>query len=636
MQTRCAPLLPPRSARELTRRPSQRGSLLGERQPAPPPDVPKSVFDYLSAKSRERLATLTSAPGAPGSSGPSSSAAGATSAAPSLPEPDEELFVPPLDRPTAQAALRGFQPYSAASTSPDPVKQARYTLYLQYQASGTATTTSSPFGPRTLPSGKQQTVSELNRELNEYAQAARVFKPVGGMLGSRFQSSVSGSLDVPKVEPGLYQPPPKADKATSSGDALRDTYGDASASANDFPPRGVVPEPQLTPAQQAARAGNFGPGTTRTTKVFRPARLLCKRFGVRDPHERAAEVDEGGVGGAWGEATAKGWGGGAQQQPGAAQPVGEGALEEMMRSAGFQRFQAAAADEARVGEDAPEVAKGPFEARVSDRGQPAPRSKARPTIETVGYGDDEAQGREILEEKRAPQDIFAAIFADSDDDDDDDDNDEDGEQEAAPAVVVSVDPVPPTSGPAPAPPAAEAPPTPLSLDTLTSYKPSFVPTSSRTGDKNATKEQRDATDKKKKPRDKKKRSRAAVVGLSFDLDEGGEGEGGDDAGSRKKVRREKERDKGRDRDKEKVREKEKEKRPRKDKAKEEGGSAARVQHPARAEDEDDDEWAEAPSRVHPDVLRAMAGPTAEDKGASPPHQQQQQGKAGRMKAADLY
>ncbi|KPV78001.1 uncharacterized protein RHOBADRAFT_50524 [Rhodotorula graminis WP1] len=606
----------------------ERGSLLGERQPAPPPDLPKSVFDYLSAKSRERLASLTSAPGGgPPSSGANASASSTT--APSMPEPDEALFVPPLDRPTAQAALRGFQPYSAASTSPDPVKQARYTLYLQYQASGEATSTSSPFGPRTVPSsGRQQTVAELNRELSEYAQSARVFKPVGGMLGSRFQSSVSASLDMPKVEPGLYQPPPKAAK---TGNAVKDVYGDASSSSTNDPPR--LPEPELTPAQQAARAGNFGPGTTRTTRPFRPAKLLCKRFGVRDPNENASGVESDGVGGAWGEATAMGWGGaGTGSAQGAAQPVGEGALDEMMRSAGFKRFQAAAQEEASVGEDAPEVAKGAFETRSAGGGEAGTsRRKVPPTIETVGYGDDEEQGKEILEEKRAPQDIFAAIFADSDDDDDgDDDNDndnDDDDDEPAPAVVLSVDPVHPAAAsttsadpfapaPAPAPvPAARAhdePPIPLSLDTLTSYKPAFVPTSSRTSS--------DKKDEADKERDKKKRDkkRRATVGLSFDLDEGGEDDAA--AAAKKKPRREK--DRGREK------EKGEDRRPKRDETE---------HRPARIVE--DDEWAEAPSRVHPDVLAAVGGPAASTRRDEPAVQRDEapaQGRSGRMKAADLY
>ncbi|GJN92005.1 hypothetical protein Rhopal_005033-T1 [Rhodotorula paludigena] len=607
----------------------ERGTLLGEQLPPPPPPVPKSVFDYLSAKSRERLATLTS------TAAQSGSTAGTTDSpvAPTPPPPpDEELFVPPLDRPTALAALRGFQPYSAASTSPDAVKQARYTLYLQYQSSDSPSTTSSPFGPRTLPNGKMQTVSELNRELSEYAQAARVFKPVSGMLGNRFQTSRTGSLDVPKVEPGLYQPPPKAEKPPAAND-LAAMYGDASSAPSK------PPEPALTPAQAAARAGNFGP-LTRTTTTFRPARLVCKRFGVRDPFE-GAEVEQDGVGGAWGEATRTGWStGNAQTQ----QPVGGGALEEMMQSAGFRRFQSAAEDEAKVDEDTPEVAKGTFEtpsassaAGAAAGSSKASAKKARPTIETVGYGDDEDQGQEILEEKKAPQDIFAAIFADSDDEDDEEDEDHDEPASVPPATVLSVDQ---PGAPAPAVAAAAAPPAPvtatiddspaLSLDALASYRPSFVPSASRT--------KTDKPDKKKKKSSSKRKS----VGLSFDVDEGGED--GDVATAPKKPRRERDKDRDAERDRERRRKREREEADEKKAAAGNGDKRRRSEEDrppvaTSAAAADDDEWDEAPSQVHPDVLAALQKPRGAGVAAAAtavPAGEEKAQPRGRMKASDLY
>ncbi|GAA5861296.1 hypothetical protein JCM1840_005320 [Sporobolomyces johnsonii] len=559
----------------------ERGSLLGEK--APPP-VPKSVFDYLSSKSRDRLASLTGNAAAP-------SSAAAPDAAPPTPESDVQLFVPPLDRPTALAALKGFQPYSAASTSPDPVKQARYNLYLQYQASPQASTTSSPFGPRKLPSGKMQTVEELNRELSEYAQSAKVFKPVSGMLGNRFQSSTSGSLDTPKIEPGLYQPPPKAVAADpSSSNYLAATYGDAASAAP------APPEPKLTPAQAAARAGNFGP-LTRTVTQFRPARLLCKRFGVRDPHESAEGAEEGGVGGAWGEASRTGWGTGNAQT---SQPIGKSALDAMMQSAGFKRFQEASKE---VGEDEPEVAKGVFETPSAGESTLKPsRPKARPTIETVGLGDDESQGQEIVEEKKAPADIFAAIFADSDDEDDEDEDEQPGATlDSAPAVppsatVLSTDAV--TS--APPPPAPEEPAEPLSLDTISSYRPSFVPTSSRTTASADADLAASSKPKKKKPKRK-------AGTLSFDVDEGeGEENGDDRERPRKKMRKDK---------------------------KEKSGGGGGGKKPRQGEDGDEDEWEEAAPQVHPSILAGL-----QQKPSMPPAPAPEESKApkGRMKAADLY
>ncbi|GAA5899125.1 hypothetical protein JCM6882_004623 [Rhodosporidiobolus microsporus] len=663
----------------------ERGSLLGEKAPPPPPAVPRSVFDYLSAKSRERLATVTSTGGAPpppasamtganaipvggGGRGASAAAAAATpSAPPPPPEPEVELFVPTLDRPTALAALRGFQPYSSASTSPDPVKQARYTLYLQYQSSGTASSTSSPFGPRTLPNGKTQTVEELNRELSEYAQAARVFKPVGGMLGSRFQTSQTGSLDVPKVAPGLWQPPPKSASASSSSstDPLLAAYGDAS-SAPSAPLK--PPEPALTPAQQAARAGNFGPGTTRTVSQFRPARLVCKRFGVRDPYEvrEGGEGGDEGVGGKWGEASASGFGGpGAGAAGGGAQqPVGQAALEEMMNSAGFKRFQMAAEEEAQVGEDSAEVAKGVFEtpaaAFASSAGDGAGVKKPaahrpKPTIETVGLGDDEAQGEEIVEEKKAPADIFAAIFADSDDDDDEDEDEEDAAggthpaEAAEAATVLSVDQVDPYAPKPSTAMAADEPAIPLTLDTVGSYRPSFVASSSRSAAaaEPSSTSASTSTSKTALKKDKKSKSKRKAGALSFDVEDGG-GEGQDEERSTSKKKARREREKERDRDG-RERSREKEKKRERSRSRERELTSGREEKRSRsfappaaaaagAAADDDDEWGEAAPEVHPSILASMQQPGGEVAGEGKKREEDGAAgaKKGRMRAADLY
>ncbi|GAA5923523.1 uncharacterized protein JCM15063_003675 [Sporobolomyces koalae] len=584
----------------------ERGTLLGE---GAPPPVPKSVFDYLSAKSRDRLASLTK--GTTTTSLPSSSTTPAPASDGKPHGADVQLLVPPLDRPTALAALKGFQPYSAASTSPDPIKQARYTLYLQYQASENASTTSSPFGPRTLANGKTQTVQELNRELSEYAQSARVFKPVSGMLGNRFESSKSGSLDAPKIEPGLYQPPPK-DSASSASEHLRTLYGDAA----EVPP--LQPAPALTPAQVAAREGNFG-SLTRSIVLFRPNKLLCKRFGVKDPNEGMAEgADEPGR--AFGEATATGWSTGEASRT--TQPIGDVAMDQMMQSAGFKRFQEASRI---IDENEPEVAKGAFETNTNSGTQTA-RSKTKipPTIETVGMGDDDSQGQEIVDEQRAPPDIFAAIFADSDDEDEDEDeidNEAMVEQEDAGRPPAGDEdsglhgckpPIRTTGGTdscnevegtadldgttlpdgamktadsttATASPAAQESTEPITVDSLASYRPSFVarPTSSK-----ATEQPSAASNSNKQ---KKKSQSKRKVALSFAIED----EEGDVPTEREPTR----------------------KKARKSRSKTEGV----VKHVP-----DDDEWQEAESRVHPSIT-------------DPPKVTTSSGpKGNRMKASDLY
>lgn len=577
----------------LTRLCQQRGALLGEKLPEP---IPKSVFDYLSAKSRERLASLTDT-SKPSSTIPPDSIATST---PASAEPDAQLFVPSLDRPTALAALKGFQPYSAASTSPDPVKQARYTLYLQYQASDDSSTTTSPFGPRKLPNGKLQTVQELNRELSEYSQSARVFKPVSGMLGNRFESSKTGSLDAPKVEPGLYQPPSRTQASASlpsSSDYYTSTIGTSSSASEP-------PAPKLSPAQIAAREGNFG-HLTRTTSQFRPTKLLCKRFGIRDPYENGGDggTTDDAPGGAFGEATKTGWSTGEAHKT--RQPIGESAMDQMMESAGFKRFQEASKV---INEDEPEIAKGAFETpEGGDKTTKRAGAKPKQTIETVGMGDDETQGEEIVEEERAPPDIFAAIFADSEDEDDDADPEEEKEMQEEEEPSGRLDSLeikrsPTTTTADPPPPAADAAgpnstadvavrssepsSQPLSLDSIASYKPSFVSTNSRTTTS--------VPDSTANPPKKKKKSKRKVA-LSFDL-EGEEGDGPLGGESSKK----------------------KLKRVESSRANQERGSKA-----SSRKVDMEDEWEEV-SKVHPSIAESTTAPT---KAIS---------KDGRMKASDLY
>ncbi|ORY80267.1 hypothetical protein BCR35DRAFT_304462 [Leucosporidium creatinivorum] len=546
----------------------QRGTLLGE--PAPPP-VPKSVFDYLSAKAKERLAFATSSSAA--------DALPSTPSAPAAPEPDAELHIPPLDGPTALAALKGFQPFSNSSTSPDPIRQKRYTLFLQLSAHLIDVKGSTlPFGPRQLPSGKTQTISELNRELQEYAQAAQVFKPVSGMLAGRFTSGGSGGL-VPKVEPGLYQPPAK-DPATSSG-------GLGSFAAAGLEPQLVQ---KLTPAQEAARAGQWGEAT-RTTSIFRPAGLVCKRFGVKDPWKGVAEEDIGNdVGGAWKEAGSTGWNGGGGSGGGTKEALGQASMDALMQSSGFKKFQ-----QPMYEEDPPlEDVDVPFS---QDQAAPAPPRKQveKPTLESVGLGDDDKQGEETLTYTKAPKDIFAAIFADSDDEDEDDDDDEPIVQDSAP-VKSAILPSSETTSNAPAitsttvaaPTQPEPEPEPdvsatvLDTSTIADYRPSFVPTSSRAT--NGTSSSAATSGKKKKS------SKRKAATLSFDVDEGEEG--AVEAAPKKKK------------------------------------SADGAKRKAKKELKEEDEWAEAPSTVHPEILKA-AEAKREEKGAEALG-------GGRSRASDLF
>lgn len=214
--------------------PKARAALLGEKQ------LPgKSVFDFMSAAARERLAAATGRTDLP-------PARGEIPAGYSLSEEDRqrELVnrVPGLDKETAIAALsRGTGPGAPYADNED--KRARYRAYLEYQAG---------FKQSLPPKPVKMNPDEWLQEMGEFFNCARIFKPMSGLMASRFTTSSS---------------------VTTSGTGQA---GDRELVAR--PP----PKP-LDPAEEAAKMGMFGP-MTRSTADFYPTRLLCKRFNVKPVH----------------------------------------------------------------------------------------------------------------------------------------------------------------------------------------------------------------------------------------------------------------------------------------------------------------------------------------------------------------
>src|SRR5438876_66728 len=106
------------------------------------------------------------------------------------------------------------------------------------------------------------TADDWTKEMQEFAHAARIFKPATGMMANRFTSSTSSSsqlLTKSSTEEVILTRP--ADKAED-------------------------------PALAAARMSMYGP-MTRSTFTFYPTRLLCKRFNVRPPAHSEPGNDEG-------------------------------------------------------------------------------------------------------------------------------------------------------------------------------------------------------------------------------------------------------------------------------------------------------------------------------------------------------
>lgn len=325
------------------------------------------------------------------------------------------------------------------------------------------------------------------------------------------------------------------------------------------------------PKMSAVRLGMYGP-LTRDVLSWQPARLLCKRFGVKDP-----EVDAAGAGAASGAAS--------DIVPTAA------AKESSQRDAGL-------GDPSDSTSGAPGFVSAGAITDGSSRtgGRSGPRN-----IANVGLGEDEDQGRDTLTYQRPSMDIFKAIFAS--DDEDSGDEDEDGENaakdepiedhtvgmgaktgievktESIPSHLAVGDAAPPSYEPKQDGPATNSMVS-EKVD-LASFKPTFVPRSDRESRKDKSKD--------KKEKDKKKKSSGKAALMSFDLEDGF----GPNLGA-PTPRKEKERDK--DKDKERKKKKRKER---------------------QEEDVDDSMWVEAPP---PEVVKSIAvqPPSAIEPPPAPP------------------
>jgi G patch domain-containing protein 1 len=219
-----------------------RAALLGET-----PLLGKSVFDFLTPAARQRIAASSGKTNLPDAHGevPSGYVSrrdnGAYLIADRLPKIGADAAVAALNRGSS-----GWMPYAD-----DEAKRGRYKAYLENQAGMTENL------PVRAPG---VTSDDWIKELEEFAHCAQIFRPVSGMMATRFTSS-SSSL------PG--QPGP----------------GDITLLRK---PAAI----QADPAEAAAKMGMFG-RLTRSEEDFYPTRLLCKRFGVPAPgHVQPDEMKE--------------------------------------------------------------------------------------------------------------------------------------------------------------------------------------------------------------------------------------------------------------------------------------------------------------------------------------------------------
>ncbi|KAF9196729.1 hypothetical protein BGZ50_007893 [Haplosporangium sp. Z 11] len=309
-----------------------RALVLGET----PIDAPKrSVFEYMSAENKNRLDNILGF----------------------VMDKDGEkhmrkdhFVVPKIEKTSAEAALKGFMPFGD-----NILKQNRYKQYLNIQAGNSEEKIELVDGF----SGE-----DMTKELNEFVQAARIFKPMTSSMANRFMSA-SNVVEFTQPAAGLR------------------TAEDIKAAGNVAPIH-VAVEKMEVPKSQAAKAaamGMFGP-LTRTTVDFYPSKLLCKRFNVPNPHPDHKDS---------GPETAK-------------DLLDKATMERMMMNRGPR--------EGMVVEDKAMAhgQKDSFPAPVQDTeaGEEAGTEEAK----------QEQQDEEIME--RPPMDIFKAIFDDSDSDSDSD------------------------------------------------------------------------------------------------------------------------------------------------------------------------------------------------------------------------
>jgi len=384
----------------------ERGTLLGE---IPLNTGPRSIFDYISVKDRERLKTI----------------AAVTASGLPVPAP---LSVPQIGHHMAEAALKGFQPFAS-----DPQKQERYTIYLRSQISA-----DDPL----LQALPNQRPDEFEKEVKDYAKAATIFKPVSGAMAGRFQSATHIDQG-PKIHEGLHQP----------------TTAELEASEER---RKNHEEEKLSPQEHAAKLGMYGP-MTREVKPWQPARLLCKRFGLKEPELSQQDVDMS---------------------------------SSSTKNLSFTTSEA---------EEAFRQVVGSTEASSSTQPQVQSSSSGPQNLANIGLGEDENQGRDTLTYQRPAMDIFKAIFASDDEDSDIEKVDTEECKIPVEKLDVPVDRV--------APPVSHS-----LLDNgpvdLSNFKPTFK---LRTG--KAKKENDESRSKSKKSKEKKKKDKKGPI-VSFDVEAG--------------------------------------------------------------------------------------------------------------------
>ncbi|KAK7931463.1 hypothetical protein PG985_002175 [Apiospora marii] len=371
--------------------PQARAALLGEAQ------LPgKSVFDFLSADARQRLAAASGKSNLPPALGEIPAGYAMTPE-----EKQRELAsqVLALEKETAIAALTrsaaggtssgGNTPYAD-----DDAKRARYRAYLEH-AAGYSKAAALPAKP---PSQRPE---DYLREMREFHSVARIFRPMSGMMASRFTTSSSSA---------------------SSTSVTRSAAENTSGGTADLLSKPAKAKAPADPAEEAAALGMFGT-MTRSTADFYPTRLLCKRFNVRPPAH--VQPDSETKAGAQQQQQQQ-----QQQQPSpfetAMYGAGGMAGSRMSSSMDPSSYPAAAPVALEAGTGGAGTAMTLDELlRQAQQPQQQGAESSRDVEMTTADGPEgngevvDASVNEALEGKRAQDDVLKAIFGDDSDEEED-------------------------------------------------------------------------------------------------------------------------------------------------------------------------------------------------------------------------
>ncbi|KAI9098159.1 hypothetical protein DFS34DRAFT_619811 [Phlyctochytrium arcticum] len=346
----------------------------------------RSVFAYLPIKEQDRLQAFISR--------------ATTKSEPDVHKVEKVALrgVVTVEKDTAVAALKGFMPFGN-----EPMKQTRYRRFLEVKAG---------LAKEYIPSPSDQSKQDAAHEIVEFSKAALIFKPLSGMMASRFVTS-SEQTSLPQAD----------DKKDVAGDA--------------------------------AKLSLYG-RLTRSRETWHPDKLLCKRFNVPDPHtdkkrKRGNEEDE--------EVFRQSEKERAEQRErdrlGEKQVLNSRAMGALFAERDRLVYEGRLGDPngedglvRRGDKDMLGRAQGVGNARTLTSYADVEAMKKEEDAMTIKVKEEENDVKEEYEQ-RPPMDIFKAIFADSDDDD------SDSEDEVPPPAV----PLPPVLAAKP----TSIPPVPVTL-----------------------------------------------------------------------------------------------------------------------------------------------------------------------------